>query len=206
MAEADPSFTNVEPEAVPAPAAKSPEPRKKWLRLTLMLSIPLLLLAGLGVYWLGLQGKVSTDNAYVKQDKVSVSAEVSGFATLAPQLRTEGSSLLNLGRSLGASVGIALMTVLLGHSIQTSHADLASHVTTSTGSLVDISTVGRFQAFGDIALRIADAEINRQAAMIAYINDFWLMMWLTIAAAPLAFLLRRNAQPGPKSSLDAAPH
>lgn len=137
---------------------------------------------------------------------VFIPLQVTAFATLAPWLRTEGSSLLNLGRSLGASVGIALMTVLLGHSIQTSHADLAGHVTASTGSLIDVSTVDRFQALGEFALRMADAEVNRQAAMIAYINDFWLMMWLTIAAAPLAFLLRRNSQPGPGPSLDPASH
>jgi len=31
--------------------------------------------------------------------------------------------------------------------------------------------------------------------MIAYIDDFWLMMWITLAAAPLALLMRKNAQP-----------
>src|SRR5690606_5199068 len=30
------------------------------------------------LYWQGLQGKVSTDNAYVQQDMVAVSAEVGG--------------------------------------------------------------------------------------------------------------------------------
>jgi len=40
------------------------------------------------------------------------------------------------------------------------------------------------------ALAIADAEINRQAAFIAYLDDFWIMMWLTFAAIPLVLLLR----------------
>ena len=43
-----------------------------------MLSVPLVLVAAAGIYWLGLQGKVSTDNAYVQQDKVSISGEVGG--------------------------------------------------------------------------------------------------------------------------------
>jgi len=123
---------------------------------------------------------------------VFIPLQVSAFATLAPRLRTEGSSLLNLFRSLGASVGIALMTVLLGSNIQTSHSVLAGHITAATGSVIDVSTIDRFQALGDMALRIMDAEVNRQAAMIAYINDFWLMMWITIAAAPLAFFMRSN--------------
>lgn len=47
-------------------------------RLVLMLSVPMLLVIGAGLYWLSLAGKVSTDNAYVQQDKVTVSAEVGG--------------------------------------------------------------------------------------------------------------------------------
>ena len=54
------------------------EPRRNWRKLALMVLLPLLIVAGGGYYWLSLQGKVSTDNAYVKQDMVTVSSEVSG--------------------------------------------------------------------------------------------------------------------------------
>lgn len=78
MAEADPVM-NVQSEGeAPAGDMPAPAPKRRWLRLALMLGVPLLLLAAAGIYWLGLQGKVSTDNAYVQQDKVSVSAEVGG--------------------------------------------------------------------------------------------------------------------------------
>ena len=43
-------------------------------------------------------------------------------------------------------------------------------------------------------LMLLNAEINRQAAMIAYLDDFRLMMILTILALPLVLLLRRPAQ------------
>ena len=43
-----------------------------------MASVPLVLLVGGFLYWLSLQGQVSTDNAYVKQDMVAVGAEVGG--------------------------------------------------------------------------------------------------------------------------------
>lgn len=46
-----------------------------------MLVVPLALVAGAGIYWQSLQGKVSTDNAYIKQDMISVSAEVGGAIT-----------------------------------------------------------------------------------------------------------------------------
>jgi len=58
-----------------------PRAKRKWARLALMAVVPLLVLIGGAVYWQGMQGKVSTDNAYVQQDKVSVSAEVGGTIT-----------------------------------------------------------------------------------------------------------------------------
>ena len=112
------------------------------------------------------------------------------FATLAPMLRTEGSSLLNLFRSLGASVGISITTALLARNLQQSHSDLSSHVTASVTDLVDFSSLDRFQQLGTTALSMVDAAVNRQAAMIAYIDNFYLMMWLSIAAIPLALVLR----------------
>lgn len=53
-------------------------PRKRWLRLLVMLSVPLILLVAGGYYWIVSGRYVSTDNAYVQQDKVSISAEVNG--------------------------------------------------------------------------------------------------------------------------------
>ena len=71
MAEADPVFDRSE-------TATEVRPRRNWLRKLAMLSVPVLLLIGGLGYWLSLQGQVSTDNAYVRQDKVSVSSQVAG--------------------------------------------------------------------------------------------------------------------------------
>ena len=122
------------------------------------------------------------------------------FASLPPHLRTDGASLLNLLRSVGASVGIATASALLGRNIQTSHSDLASHITSSTINNIDASTADRFQGLGDQALMMADALINKQAAMIAYLDDFWAMMWITLAVIPLALLLQK-----PKPGAEAVP-
>ena len=131
---------------------------------------------------------------------VFIPLNASAFATLPPMLRTDGSSLLNLSRSVGSSVGISIVTLLLARNLQVSHSDLAAHVTASFTSVLDFSTVDRFQSLGEAALRLIDGEVNRQAAMIAYIDDFWLMTWLTLAAAPLVVFmkkadLRRQAPP-----------
>lgn len=73
MAEADPAI--VRDTATPAPASPA---RKPWGRWALMLAVPLALAGGAFLYWESLAGKASTDNAYIKQDMVSVSAEVGG--------------------------------------------------------------------------------------------------------------------------------
>ena len=117
------------------------------------------------------------------------------FATLPPTLRTEGASLLNLTRSLGASVGISVCTTLFARSVQVSHADLAANVDGSFTEAIDVTTIDRFQALGDALLRMIDGEVTRQAMMIAYINDFYAMMWVTLAAIPLVLLMRPVTPP-----------
>ena len=88
MAESDPKIDPTNAKLADAPALAEPElapgaakPHRKWGRFALMLSLPLALIIGGVVYWRSLQGQVSTDNAYVHLDKVSVSAEVGGKIT-----------------------------------------------------------------------------------------------------------------------------
>ena len=81
---------------------------------------------------------------------------------------------------------------------------MSAHVTASVTDLVDFSSLDRFQQLGTTALSIVDAQVNRQAAMIAYIDNFHLMMLLSLAAVPLALFLR---QIGSKPSSDGdIPH
>jgi DHA2 family multidrug resistance protein len=53
------------------------------------------------------------------------------------------------------------------------------------------SLVSQLGSAGDSALAILNAEISRQAAMVAYIDDFYLMMIVTLASLPLVVLLRK---------------
>ena len=122
---------------------------------------------------------------------VFIPLQAVAFATLPPRFRTDGSSLLNLLRSLGSSIGISVTTVILTRSIQVSHADLSSNVTAASSSMFDLSEMDRYQAVGDAALVFGDAMINRQAAMIGYINDFWFMMWLSFASIPLVLFMKK---------------
>ncbi|MEP7211403.1 MAG: HlyD family secretion protein, partial [Alphaproteobacteria bacterium] len=81
MADADPKIgRGVTPvaintiEEVDAPPSK----QRSWLRIALMVSVPLLIAVVGGYMWLTGGRYVSTDNAYVQQDMVSVSPDVSG--------------------------------------------------------------------------------------------------------------------------------
>ena len=69
MAEADPQI---------GIRAKSSTKSSRFARLALLASVPLLLVGGATVYYIVNDHYVSTDNAYVQQDKVSISAEVGG--------------------------------------------------------------------------------------------------------------------------------
>ena len=121
---------------------------------------------------------------------------VIAFATVSPRDRTDGAGLLNLFRSVGASAGISLLTTLLARNIQTSHADLGAHITATTVPAVDLSAAERLGEYGAGALYALDATINRQAAMIAYLNDFWILAILTALFVPLV-LLAREPKPAP---------
>jgi DHA2 family multidrug resistance protein len=121
---------------------------------------------------------------------VFVPLNVITFATLPPHFRTDAASLVNLTRNIGASVGISIVAALLARNIQVSHADLAAHVT-EFSLPVDPNIALRIGSAGDAVMAMLDGEINRQAAMIAYIDDFYFLMWLTIAALPLVLLLRK---------------
>ena len=62
----------------PVPRAPEEKPRKNRRRFVIMAIVPALLLAGGGYFWLAGGRYASTDNAYVQQDRVTITADVSG--------------------------------------------------------------------------------------------------------------------------------
>ena len=58
--------------------------------------------------------------------------------------------------------------------------------------MFDLSSISQFAGYGDAATAMANAEVTRQAAMVAYIDDFYLMMWLSLLSVPLVFFMRKN--------------
>ncbi len=128
---------------------------------------------------------------------IFIPLNIMAFGTLSPHYRTEASSLMNLSRNIGGSVGISVVTALLARNIQTSHSELAQHIPDPGLVANDPVTSSITGGSTDAVLAIADAMVNAQAAMIAYLDDFKLMMILTLCAVPLVLLLRRPAPPKP---------
>jgi DHA2 family multidrug resistance protein len=110
------------------------------------------------------------------------------FATLRTTLRNEGTAIFALMRNLGSSIGISAVETLLTRNTQIMHATLAEHVN-------HFSTALRTQLTGTApsarALAQLNATVTQQAAMVAYNDDFKLLMVLSIAVIPLVFLLRK---------------
>lgn len=110
------------------------------------------------------------------------------YATLPAALRTDGMSINMLGRNLGASVAVAVLTALLARSTQTSHSDLVAHVTATSVPLLGAGLPERYGIPSGMLTSMMDLEINRQALFIAYLNDYWVMMWAALIMVPIIFI------------------
>jgi DHA2 family multidrug resistance protein len=109
------------------------------------------------------------------------------FATLAPAMRNEGTALFNLVRNIGSSIGISTVQALFVRNTQIVHAGLAEHITPLTLAKNHIVAGA---AHAHAALAALNGQITAQATMIAYIDDFQLMLILTLCTIPLLLLVR----------------
>jgi DHA2 family multidrug resistance protein len=109
------------------------------------------------------------------------------FATLSPRFRNEGTALFSLMRNVGSSVGISVVETLLTRNTQIMHSRLAEHVTPFSGALQAQAPDATSTLHGLATLNHA---VTSQATMIAYDNDFKLMLVLTLCTIPLVALLR----------------
>lgn len=115
------------------------------------------------------------------------------FATLRPQWRNEGTAMFSLMRNIGSSIGISVMVTLLARHTQANHALLAGALTPFNSAL---QAAGNAWDAGTAAGRLAlNSEVTRQAAAIAYLADFRIMMWVALLAIPLLILLRKPRHP-----------
>jgi DHA2 family multidrug resistance protein len=110
------------------------------------------------------------------------------FATLDKHLRTDGTAIFSLMRNIGSSIGISIVTSLLTENSQIVHATLTEHIRPDNPAAANISRTLREGHHAGLAL--IDGLLSRQALMIAYLDDFKIMMLVAIAVMPLVFLLK----------------
>jgi DHA2 family multidrug resistance protein len=121
------------------------------------------------------------------------------FASLNPIYRAEGSSVFTLVRNLGSSAGISIVEALQTNNVEVVHSGLVSHINAGDPNLAALAGTGMSPTTQAGAAAL-NGEITRQAAMVAYIDDFKLMLIITIAVVPLLFLMkapRNAAKPDP---------
>ena len=128
------------------------------------------------------------------------------FATLPPDLRTEATGLFSLMRNVGSSIGISVVTALLAQYTQINHATLVEHVTPYNPMMQAPMLPGMWDPATPSGLAALDAAVTQEAATIAYLNDFRLMMYVVLLALPMLFLLRRpqraRAAPAAAAAVD----
>ncbi|HKT53747.1 MAG TPA: DHA2 family efflux MFS transporter permease subunit [Caulobacteraceae bacterium] len=118
-----------------------------------------------------------------------------GFATIDPKFRPDASGVFTLARNLGSSAGISIMQALLTQNAAMVHARLTEGLTPDNlnyqSMTSDYSAAGSaFSLTNPAGAAAINGVVNQQATMVAYIDDFKLMMITTMALAPLLFFMR----------------
>ncbi|WP_421852396.1 DHA2 family efflux MFS transporter permease subunit [Novosphingobium sp.] len=128
------------------------------------------------------------------------------FATLPPEMRTDAAGLNNLMRSIGASIGIAVCTFMLARNIQVNHAEMGAQITRMSVPF-DLDRITAYGGVSEAGMRMVDGLVNKQAAMIGYLNDFYMMGLLCWASIPVLFFVKAgNAPPAGAPQMAAADH
>jgi MFS transporter, DHA2 family, multidrug resistance protein len=119
--------------------------------------------------------------------------QVLAFATLPGHFRTDGASLFSLFRNIGAAIGVSVTSSMLMHNTQVMHEQIGSEVTPFNRALMN---GGAVEHFWDPATRhgaaMLDHVINQQAQIVAYADDYRMMIFTTAPMLLLLLLMRRS--------------
>ncbi len=118
--------------------------------------------------------------------QVFVPLSAVAFSTLAPAFRADATSLFSLVRNIGSSIGISMVIFFLTRNLQVAHADLSATLTPFNPNLT-----GLFPNPGAADLTRLDLLVNQQALMVSYVDDFYMLMWVTLASLPLVLLMSK---------------
>ena len=112
-----------------------------------------------------------------------------GLSTVPPALRTQATAMWTLIRNLGSSIGVSVVIANLTNKTIMMHAHLAESVTPFSQAMAD-PAAAMLDPNTDTGRALLENLITQQASVIAYANDFKLMMVATLLAFPLILLIR----------------
>jgi DHA2 family multidrug resistance protein len=126
------------------------------------------------------------------------------FSTLPRNLLTQGSAMFSLMRNIGGSVGISIVEALLVENTQIVHSTLAEHVRPDNPLAREAVRALPYSLTEVHGIAALNREVTRQAQMIAYLDNFHLMLIVMLVASPFLLLLRRLGRPadGPAAVMD----
>ncbi|HEV2674736.1 MAG TPA: MFS transporter [Aliidongia sp.] len=110
------------------------------------------------------------------------------FGTLDPKLRPEGTALFNLSRLYGSTIGIAVVQIFFYDNTQAIHLALAKGLTPYRAAAHAAGTISRQ------ALAALNETITGQAAVVAIIDQFKILMIVMLLVSPLVLFLRKPAR------------
>jgi DHA2 family multidrug resistance protein len=124
------------------------------------------------------------------------------LSTLSPEQRAEGAGLYSLSRNIGSSVGISVVSSLLTTNTQVNHADIAQHVTAFNRMFENPMIIRFWNPVTAVGRAALDAVVTQQAQVIAYIDDYKLLMIATVAVLPLLIVFKKTSSgPGADHSV-----
>jgi MFS transporter, DHA2 family, multidrug resistance protein len=107
------------------------------------------------------------------------------FSTLDPKFRPEGTALFNLSRLYGSTIGVAVVQVFLYDNTQAVHLALAKNLTPYRAAA---HAAGSLSGRG---LAMLNDMVTGQAAVIAVIDQFEILMFAMLIVSPLVLFLRK---------------
>jgi MFS transporter, DHA2 family, multidrug resistance protein len=117
------------------------------------------------------------------------------FSTLPRHMLTQGTAIFSLMRNIGGSIGISIVEALLTRNTQIVHSRLVEQLRPDNPLTRGPALHPPYSLTDPLGVAALNAEATRQAAMVAYVDDFALMMILVVIGLPLLLLLRRPRAP-----------
>jgi DHA2 family multidrug resistance protein len=137
---------------------------------------------------------------------IFLSITAASYDGIPPEKTDQTSALINAARNIGGSIGVSLVSNVLAHREQFHQSRLVESVVPSSVQYQDTlhQMTNYFLNHGSSlveaqrqAIQWIGQQVQTQASFLAYIDVFWVLTLISLAAVPLALTLRRVKLGGP---------